>query len=103
MNKKRLEVSTELARKIKEIRRLKGLTQLDFAKITDTSNSYVAHLEKGTMVPSLEFLFKIEQGLEIKNQVLSKLLIKAAWQSASNSLQSRRYSRSTPPQISPNE
>lgn len=99
MRSSKFEVSSKLAKKIKAIRRTNGLTQLEFAKITDTSNSYIAHLENGTMVPSLEFVFKIEQALKIKDAVLSKMLIQAAWQSAANSLAVKRYIRSTPPPI----
>lgn len=98
MPKSQVNVTAKLPQKIKQIRKLAGLTQLEFSKITGTSNSYVAHLENGTMVPSLEFAFKIEQALKIKDGVLSKVLIQAAWQAAANDLQVRRYTRSTPPQ-----
>lgn len=102
MPKKKFVISSELARKVKEIRRLNGLTQAGLSALTKTSPSYIAHLENGSIAPSLEFAFKIEQGLKITNGALSKIIIEAHWQAAANSLAERRYKRSTPPPVSLN-
>lgn len=70
-------MSQAIASKMKEIRRRLELTQTQIAKLAGTSNSYVAHLEKGEMMPSLEFAFKIEKALKIQGE-LSNLVIGAA-------------------------
>lgn len=73
-----MAMSITIAEKIKEIRRKLDLTQLEIAKLAGTSNSYVAHLEKGDMMPSLEFVFKIEKALKITDGELSNLVIESA-------------------------
>lgn len=70
-----ITMSEKIAIKVKEIRRRINLTQVELAKLAGTSNSYVAHLEKGAMMPSLEFAFKIEKALKITDGELSNLVI----------------------------
>lgn len=66
-----------IADKMKDIRRRLNLTQVQIAHLAGTSNSYVAHLEKGKMMPSLEFAFKIEKALKITTGDISNLVIES--------------------------
>ncbi|MBT3249492.1 MAG: helix-turn-helix transcriptional regulator [Candidatus Pacebacteria bacterium] len=44
----------------------KGLTQTELASKIGTKQSAISRLESGTYNPSLSFLYKIAQGLEMK-------------------------------------
>lgn len=71
-------MSQEIARKVIEIRKRLGLKQTEIAALAGTSRSYVTHLEKGEMMPSLEFAFKLEKALKLSNGEISDLVIQTA-------------------------
>lgn len=50
---------------IRKARQKKGLTQVDFAKIMDTSQGYISSLEKGTKEPSITMLIRLKKKLGI--------------------------------------
>jgi len=50
---------------LKAIRRSRGLSQPNLAKISDVSSQVVSNLERGTAVPSIDSLCKIAKGLEV--------------------------------------
>ncbi|WP_160676731.1 helix-turn-helix transcriptional regulator [Clostridium sp. C8-1-8] len=53
-----------LGKRIKEARLKKKLTQSRLAEMTDLSDTYISHVEKGLSKPSLETLVKISNTLE---------------------------------------
>lgn len=61
MKKKQL-----IGRRIKEIRKRKGLSQDTLAEKADTSPNYLSRMERGTENPTLDMLIKISEGLEVE-------------------------------------
>ncbi|MCZ0703568.1 transcriptional regulator with XRE-family HTH domain [Natronobacillus azotifigens] len=57
--------STSWGRRVKAFRKLKGYTQIDFAKSIGVSVSVVGEIERGKRVPSEEFLLKTSETLDI--------------------------------------
>ncbi len=55
--------------KLIEQRINKGLSQVDLAKKTGTKQSAISRFESGLSNPSLQFLYKIADGLEVKLKV----------------------------------
>ena len=53
-----------LGRRIREVRRQKGMSQGDLARRTGLFSSYISRIENGHVVPSLETLEKLAQALE---------------------------------------
>ncbi len=51
---------------IRNIRKLKGLSQEQFAELCNISVSYLAHIEIGDSLPSLDFLQKIVDSCKIQ-------------------------------------
>lgn len=76
-----------IAEKIKSIRKKRRLTQLAVARLVGTSNSYLAHVERYDVIPSLDFAFKFELQLGLKNGELSKLIINEKMKKARQELQ----------------
>ena len=56
----------KLGKKIKDARKLKGLTQSDVAEKADTSANYFAQIERGEVNPSYTLLQAIAKALKIK-------------------------------------
>ncbi len=65
-NKKlRREFTKRLATKIKDIRKLKGLTQQELANASGLHLTYVSHLELATYHPTVFVLWKISKALHV--------------------------------------
>lgn len=62
--------SFKIGRRIKAFRKLKGYTQIDFAKEIGFSVSLVGDIERGKRVPTEEFLIKTTEKLDIALQEL---------------------------------
>lgn len=52
-------------RRLREIRKERGLTQEALAESADLSGNYISDLELGRKVPSLTILVRLSQALEI--------------------------------------
>lgn len=61
MNKKLL-----IGRRMKELRKRKGLSQEELAERADTSPNYVSRMERGTENPTLDMLIKLEIALGVE-------------------------------------
>jgi transcriptional regulator with XRE-family HTH domain len=60
---------------IKDIRKKRSLKQLELAKITGVSQTYLSQIESGSKKPTLDILEKISNALNIPFPVLSYLSI----------------------------
>lgn len=72
-----MKTSEEIAIKMKEIRRRLDLKQTQIAGMAGVGKSYIAHLERGKVVPSLEFAYRIEKALKLVGE-LSDIVIRGA-------------------------
>jgi len=61
MNKKQL-----IGRRIKELRKSKGLSQEELAEKADTSPNYLSRMERGTENPTLDMLIKLSNAFEVE-------------------------------------
>ena len=52
-------------RRLREIRKQRGLTQEALAESADLSGNYISDLELGRKVPSLTILVRLSQALEV--------------------------------------
>ena len=57
----------EIAKKIREIRHNKGLTQVDVAKRAGISTNYYALIEQANVKPSMEIIVDIIKALDVKS------------------------------------
>lgn len=60
-----MNYKTILGEKIKNFRRVRGLTQEDLAKCVNRSKNHISKIEQGTANPPLSLLLEIAQALEI--------------------------------------
>ena len=60
--------------KIKELRKEKGLTQEELAKVSNLTCAAIINIEKGYNVPSASSLYKISEALEYNYDKLFELL-----------------------------
>lgn len=60
------KIKKELGRRIRDIRKIKRITQEKLAEKADVSLSYIAMLEGGKRNPTLDFIVKIAKGLNIE-------------------------------------
>lgn len=58
-------IRKELGKKIREIRKIKGLTQEELGEKANLSYKFIGELERGKVNVSLDSLFRISQALEI--------------------------------------
>lgn len=61
MDKKKL-----IGRRIKELRKSKGLSQEELAEKAETSPNYLSRMERGTENPTLDMLIKLSNALEVE-------------------------------------
>jgi len=61
MNEKKL-----IGRRIKELRKSKGLSQEKLAEKAETSTNYLSRMERGTENPTLDMLIKLANALEVE-------------------------------------
>jgi len=52
-------------RRLRELRKERGLTQEELAESADLSGNYISDLELGLKVPSLTILVRLSQALEV--------------------------------------
>jgi transcriptional regulator with XRE-family HTH domain len=52
-------------RRLRELRKERGLTQEELAESADLSGNYISDLELGRKVPSLTILVRLSQALEV--------------------------------------
>ena len=65
-----------IGKTIKELRKRKGLSQQELAKLTGISQTYISQLEKNAdRNPSVEILNKISKALEIPYPILAFLTL----------------------------
>ena len=68
-----------LARRLKQLRTWRGLTQKDLATRAGLSSDYVARLEQGRVTPGLMRLWEIADALEIPLSDLFNEGLPTAW------------------------
>lgn len=56
----------QLGNRIREVRKKRGLTQLEVADLADTSSNYFAEIERGQANPSYSMLTAIAKALKVK-------------------------------------
>lgn len=66
--------SSTWGRRIKAFRKLKGYTQIDFAKEIGFSVSVVGEVERGKREPSKEFISKTMETLDVELAELKPLI-----------------------------
>jgi transcriptional regulator with XRE-family HTH domain len=59
------QLRQQFAKRLKSLRRQKGITQEDLAKHSGLSTSFIRSLEQGKYAPSFESLESIARALEI--------------------------------------
>jgi transcriptional regulator with XRE-family HTH domain len=57
-------------RRLRELRKERGLTQEALAEAADLSGNYISELELGQKVPSLTILVRLSQALEVATAAL---------------------------------
>ncbi len=57
----------QIARRLKEVRIQKGLTQIDVAEKAGISTNYFARVERAEVAPSVETFEKITKALKIRS------------------------------------
>lgn len=60
----------DIGTKLKEVRRLKGMSLRDLARRVEVSASFLSQVEQGKCLPSLQTLGKISAALEVKTDYL---------------------------------
>ena len=55
-----------IGRRIKELRKRKGLSQESLAERAETSQNYLSRMERGTENPTLDMFIKLANALEIE-------------------------------------
>ncbi|MBI4685621.1 MAG: helix-turn-helix transcriptional regulator [Nitrospirae bacterium] len=55
-----------IGRRIKELRKSKGLSQEQLAEKAETSPNYLSRMERGTENPTLDMLIKLSNALEVE-------------------------------------
>ncbi len=56
---------TQLANRLKKLRKVKGYTQAQLAEKADLTNNYISNIETSHSIPSLETVVKICNALQI--------------------------------------
>ena len=67
-----MNVLTQLGRRIRYLRKLKGMSQLDLSLESNINKNYISDLERGSRNPSLLILERICKALEIDLSTLFK-------------------------------
>lgn len=60
------ELRRQFARRLKELRQQKGMTQEELAQATGLSISFIRSIEQGIYAPSFESIEKIANALSVK-------------------------------------
>ena len=55
-----------IGRRIKELRKRKGLSQESLAERAETSQNYLSRMERGTENPTLDMFIKVASALEVE-------------------------------------
>ena len=66
-------IETKLGKRIRELRRLSGLTQEKLAELTDLSSNFIGSIERGLRSPKIKTLEKIACALKVKIADLFKV------------------------------
>ena len=66
------EVCIEIGRRLAELRKAKGLTQVQFAEVSGVSSTYIARIEKGHHSPSIEMLQRLLAPLGAKIRIVEE-------------------------------
>lgn len=66
------EFGIELGRRLAELRKAKGWTQVQFAEVSGVSSTYIARIEKGHHSPSVEMLQRLLAPLGAKIRIVEE-------------------------------
>ncbi len=58
-------IQQRLGKNIQRLRKMQGLTQEALAEATQTSRTYIGHIEQGRKAPSLRLLAAIAKALKV--------------------------------------
>ena len=72
----KVKVPPHLGKQIQQARTIKNLTQDDLAKLMGCQTSFITHYEKGTAIPTNQFIAKLETTLHVKLPRVQKIKIK---------------------------
>lgn len=64
------EICIEIGQRLAELRKAKGLTQVQFAEVSGVSSTYIARIEKGHHSPSVEMLQRLLTPLDAKIEIV---------------------------------
>ena len=67
-----MNILTQLGMRIRYLRKLKGMSQLDLALESNINKNYISDLERGSRNPSLLILERICKALDIDLETLFK-------------------------------
>jgi transcriptional regulator with XRE-family HTH domain len=56
----------DLARRVRDLRNIKGLTQVELSERIGLDFAYISRLEQGHVVPSLGLIDRLAKGLEVE-------------------------------------
>jgi len=73
----------DVSKKIKSARMAQGLSKVELAKKMGCNNSYLTQIESGK-IPSLEFAFRLENVLGMKEREISQAIIASDFQKAAD-------------------
>ena len=73
----KINVPPQLGKKIQQARTLQKLTQDDLAKLMGCQTSFITHYEKGTLIPTNQFIAKLETKLHVKLPRVQKIKMEA--------------------------
>lgn len=60
------KIKKEFGKRIRDVRKIKGITQEKLAEKSDIALSYIAMIEGGKRNPTLNFIIKIAKGLDVE-------------------------------------
>jgi transcriptional regulator with XRE-family HTH domain len=60
-----MKISNKVGLRIRELRRIAGLTQAELAEVANLSNNYIGAIERGQRSPALETIDKIAIALKV--------------------------------------
>ena len=66
------EIGIEIGRRLAELRKAEGWTQVQFAEVSGVSSTYIARIEKGHHSPSVEMLQRLLTPLGAKIKIVKE-------------------------------
>ena len=75
-----MRIAAQFGQSVREIRRLKRLTQEEVAAVSGLDRAYWSHIEKGDYKPNLDTIVQIAQGLRVTlSELFENIEIEDLW------------------------